>query len=901
MDNIDYLNEERYERLPIGGNRPLLLDDPGSVYIVEQGKISVFLVNLTADNKPGGKKFLFYAEQGDMLFGITPEDVSGKKGFQAAGLEGTAIIRLNINRIEKLLHGENEKEVISSVVSWLRTVEFIHSETIYKQEQTLQPTIKPREYISDPLQRELYNSQILRSITRLYEEEKQNEQKRLQEKKDTDERLMVNAIAGLSSLFQEKKAIDLEESSGDHLLDACRLVGRHMNIDIVSPPIYIDRNRVKRAISLEDIARASRVRTRKVSLQGQWYNEDNGPILGYMKEDDRPVALIPDSPSKYIVNDAAYGNTEVVDRKTVSHIKPYGYIMYRPFENRKINWLDLLKFGFESCWKRDLSLIILMGIVGGILGLAIPVATGIVFDTIIPQAEKGQLLQIVFFLGAAAVSSMLLQFIRSVAALRLEGKMDGSLQAAIWDRVLSLPVPFFRGFSSGELAMRAMGINRMRAILSGTTLNTILSGLFSVFNVALLFYYDPRLAGIAIVLVLLAILFIGYISSRQVKYERKVLEISNKISGFLIQLIGGVTKFRVAGAEKRVFYHWTQEFKEQRKQSFKNETIGNVLTTFNAFFPVLSSMVIFYALISHASLAPGQFIAFNTAFINFMIALISISESLMNINLIVPLYQRAKPILDTLPEYDETKITPNPLTGSIEVSHVSFRYVKEGPYILQDISLQIDRGDYVALVGPSGSGKSTLFRILLGFEEPETGKVYYDDQDLSKVDIRLVRQQLGVVLQNGQLMSGTIFSNMIGAKPNLTIDDAWKAARMVGIEEDIKEMPMGMYTMISEGASTISGGQKQRLLIARAIVNNPEIIFFDEATSALDNRTQSIVSESLDRLEVTRVVIAHRLSTIINCNKIFVMDRGKIVERGNYDELMKKGGVFAELSKRQLA
>jgi len=281
--------------------------------------------------------------------------------------------------------------------------------------------------------------------------------------------------------------------------------------------------------------------------------------------------------------------------------------------------------------------------------------------------------------------------------------------------------------------------------------------------------------------------------------------------------------------------------------------------------------------------------------------MVALSDALIGVNLIIPLYQRLRPILETLPEDDTSKINPRALTGSIEVSHVSFRYREDGPLVLKDVSFEIKEGDYVALVGTSGCGKSTLFRILLGFEKPETGEIYYDGQDLAKLDIRAVRRQLGVVLQNGQLMTGNILSNIIGTNHRLTIEDAWEAARMAGIEEDIREMPMGMFTIISEGAGTISGGQKQRLMIARAIVNKPRIIFFDEATSALDNKTQAIVSQSLEKLQATRVVIAHRLSTIMNCNRILVMNQGRIVEQGTYEELMAKQGVFADLAKRQLA
>ena len=302
-----------------------------------------------------------------------------------------------------------------------------------------------------------------------------------------------------------------------------------------------------------------------------------------------------------------------------------------------------------------------------------------------------------------------------------------------------------------------------------------------------------------------------------------------------------------------------------------------------------------------ATLGAGKFIAFNSAFSSFLGAMLEISAVVLQLNVIKPLYERTRPILEALPEFNQDKVDPGELNGNIEVSHVNFRYQPDGPLILNDIVLEINKGDYVGIVGPSGSGKSTLFRLLLGFEKPESGQIYYDQQDLENVDIRSIRRQLGVVLQSGQLMQGSIYDNIVAANPGLSINDAWEAARMAGMEDDIKNMPMGMHTMVSETGSTLSGGQKQRLLIARAIISRPKIIYFDEATSALDNKTQKIVSESLAGLGATRVVIAHRLSTIANCNKIIVMDHGRIVEQGSYQQLYEKGGIFKQMVQRQLA
>lgn len=907
MSIADLFNKKGI-RIPIESNKPLMLNNADSVWLVGPGKVSVFLTTLTRDNQPGAKTFLFEANQGEFLFGITPERTPDKRGLLASGLVGSSLIRLDISELKELLIGESSEEIIKLVEQWLNTLAVVsrgkatYPEGLASTEVAAVEERQPSgyEYLTNPMVRDNLHSQTLRSMIKLWEEQRQAEERRLQQKERNNQRFMANAVSKLASVNQGEERLRLQEASGNPLLDACRLVGRNIHIEIVEPPEYLHRE--QNELDLDVIARASRIRIREVALNGEWYKQDSGPILGFIEEDERPVALIPHSPAGYTLHDITLGTRQVVNQEIAAKIKHYGFIFYRPFENKVITVRDLLSFGYQSCWNRDLMLIVLMGVLGGLLGTAIPVATGIVFSTIIPEGERGQLLQIAFILGGFALANMLFQFTRSLATQRMEGKMDGSLQAAVWDRLISLPVPFFSQFSAGELVMRAMGINRIRQLLSGATLNTILSSIFSIFTFALLFYYDIKLAGIAALLVGIAVLIMGYFSYHKIGYEKKVLDASNKISGLMLQLIGGITKFRVAGAESRAFFRWAAEFGEQRQMVFARDTVGNLLTTFYAFFPVLSSLVIFYALTSSSTpLSPGQFIAFNSAFVSFMASMVSLSDCLISTSMIIPLYQRAKPILETLPEDDETKANPQTLTGSIEVNHVSFRYKEDAPLVLQDVSFQINEGDYVALVGASGCGKSTLYRILLGFEKPQTGNVYYNGQDLSKIDIRAVRSQLGVVLQNGQLMSGDILSNIIGANPRLTIEDAWEAARMAGIDEDINDMPMGMYTMICEGAGTISGGQKQRIMIARAIVNKPRIIYFDEATSALDNRTQAIVSKSLDGLQATRVVIAHRLSTIMNCNKIFVMDKGRIMESGSYQELMDRQGLFADLARRQLA
>ncbi|HSK77367.1 MAG TPA: NHLP bacteriocin export ABC transporter permease/ATPase subunit, partial [Thermoanaerobaculia bacterium] len=490
----------------------------------------------------------------------------------------------------------------------------------------------------------------------------------------------------------------------------------------------------------------------------------------------------------------------------------------------------------------------------------------------------------------------------SLAVLRLGGKIDGTLQAAVWDRLLSLPVSFFRRFTVGDLANRALGINAIREMLTGNVLTLLLAAVFSVFSFALLFYYSARLALVATGLVLfLAGVTLG-LTWLQLRHQREILHIQGKIASLLFGLIHGIAKLRVAGAEARAFARWAERFAEQRRRTLAAQRAANVQAAFNAVYGVLASLAIFAVVgfSAEAALSLGEFLAFSAAFGQFLAAALSLVSVFSSVLAIVPVYERLTPILETVPEVDESKADPGELSGEIEFSHVSFRYQKDGPLILDDVSFKAGPGEFIALVGPSGAGKSTCLRLILGFEKPTSGSIYFDGQDLASLAAQSVRRQIGVVLQTGRPMAGSLFSNITGSS-NLGIDAAWEAARLAGLEEDIKAMPMGMHTVISEGAETFSGGQKQRILIARAIVHRPRIVLFDEATSALDNRTQEIVSRSLERLKATRIVIAHRLSTIQNADRIYVVDGGRVVEEGTYSELLRRNGPFARLAERQIA
>lgn len=755
---------------------------------------------------------------------------------------------------------------------------------------------------------EAFHRFVLRSVSVRSKHLKRKERTRLERKSEADEAALSESFAHLASIIEEENP-DMAAYTEHPLVAACQAVGKAAGLEIDSP---LDGNEAgpdvgnrEKPLSIEEIARHSQVRSRKVALSGEWWKHDAGPLVGLIISDDgqsrTPVALLPNGSQGYEAHDPVTGSVETVDEPFNQKLHPFGHSFYRPFPNKALSPWDVFKFGADRC-KKDFLMILLMGIAGGLLGLVTPIITGVIFNTVIPEAERAQLGQMVAALFGCAAATGLFSLVRGLTVLRVESRMEASVQSAVWDRLLKLPTSFFRQFTAGNLASRAGGISEIRRLLSGATISSLLGGLFATFQFALLFYYDSTLALWALGLTVVALLVTVGASYGQLYYQRQVAEKKDQLSGRVLQFITGITKLRVAGAESKAFNLWSKDFGEQRRLQIKARRIGNALESFNAAFPTLSLMVIFAVMIMRQDtvMATGSFIAFNSALGTFTSQMLGMTGALVSVLRAVPLYEQAKPILESLPETDRAKADPGTLSGDIEMQHVSFRYEDEGPLVLNDLSLSIEPGEFVALVGPSGSGKSTVLRLLLGFEEPETGSIYYDGQELESLDVEAVRRQIGVVLQDGQLMSGDIFTNITGSS-RASMDDAWRAAKMAGLAEDIKEMPMGMHTHVQNGSSTLSGGQKQRLLIARAIIDQPRILLFDEATSALDNRTQAIVGESLERLQATRVVVAHRLSTIIDADRICVMDRGQIVQQGSYEALMEEGGLFADLVKRQLA
>lgn len=712
---------------------------------------------------------------------------------------------------------------------------------------------------------------------------------------DHDRRAVDGAVRTATAILADLSAVEGATVPGDAAAAAVHRAAHDLGIPV--RPVSGDEAGGDLLAVAQRHGRSSGFRCRAIALPAGWWRRDIPSFVGSWAEDGRPCAVLRRGHHRYEIVEAD-GTCHAVTARTARLLAPEGIALYRPLPARSLHPRDLLAAAFRGSGA-DVGLAVLFTVIPVLLGLLTPVATGVLVEESVPFAETVSIVHMALGLAAIAVGSAMFSLVRALLLLRFEGRADAQLQAAVWDRLLRLPAGFFRRFHTGDLLMRALAPTQLRRVVADTLLSAGLSGVFSVVNFALMLTYDSRLAVAALAVAAVAGLLLAATGAVQLRFERRSVERAAETSSALIEMLNALPTVRVNGAEDRLFARWLRLFAAQRREGFRVGLAGAVFAVLSALVPLLSTLVFFLIVASAAKPIPvGDFVAFNAAFGQFLSAALGVVTALTGSLDAVPILKRMRPILDAVPEGGDDRPEVATLQGAVTVSGVTFRY-GDGPPVLDDVSLSAAPGSFVALVGPSGSGKSTLFRLLLGFETPEQGTVSYDGQALTDVDPASVRRQLGVVLQRGTLLPGSILENIVGSAP-LGIDDAWEAARLAGLEEDIRAMPMGMHTLLSDGAATLSGGQRQRLMIARAIVRRPRLLLLDEATSALDNRTQAIVADSLARMSATRIVIAHRLSTVVHADLICVMERGRIVQRGTYRELMAQDGPFQALARRQM-
>lgn len=649
---------------------------------------------------------------------------------------------------------------------------------------------------------------------------------------------------------------------------------------------------------LEYLMRPYGIMRRTVRLEKGWYRDAVGAMLGVMKESGRVVALIPTGFSGYCYIDPDSRKKIKINRRNQRLFDSEAIAFYKPFPLKKIGLGSVAKYIAETLSAADFALIALATLALSLIGMLSPKLNNILFAAVLPSGSVRLLLSIAVFTVSVSVSSLLISATKEMITARINTKMSVSVQAAAMMRIMSLPADFFKGYGSGDLSSRAAHISSLCNMLVSAVLTTGLTSVFSLIYISQIFIYAPVLVVPAIAVILATVAFSLISSFAQMRISKKQMELSAKESGMSYALISGIQKIKLAGAEKRAFARWGNLYAQNAKLTYNPPAFIKLNSVISLAISLIGNIVMYAAAVK-SGVSVADYYAFGTAYGMVSGAFMSLAGMALTVAQIKPILETVQPFFNIVPEISEGKEVITRLSGGIELTNVSFRYNENMPLILDNMSLKIRPGQYVAIVGKTGCGKSTLMRLLLGFEKPQKGAVYYDGRDIERIDLKSLRRRIGVVMQNGKLFSGDIYSNIVISAPWLTQSDAWDAAEKAGIAEDIRRMPMGMNTIISEGSGGISGGQRQRLMIARAIAPKPKILMFDEATSALDNLTQKKVSESLDSLKCTRIVIAHRLSTIKQCDRILVLDGGKITEDGTYDELIAQNGVFAELVERQ--
>ena len=700
--------------------------------------------------------------------------------------------------------------------------------------------------------------------------------------------------------FEKKAKNQTVEESGNRLYDTVVFLADWQDIPMASFA------RIKeccgRKFELADIARVSHFITREIVLEEKWYTKDAGPFLGFLAKTKRPVAIVPVRRGHYVAYDVEKKISCVITEKNADQILPNAQMFYRPFPHKEMKAKDLFFFGMKHVYKSDIVRFVCLALIGTLIGLLIPYMNEQLYDKFIPLGNQSGLIQICCVVLSCALGNVAFTIVKNLSTFRSMNAMKYAVQSATYDRLFNLPQSYLEKNDSAELAQKAMGISAVFEALSDVVIKTLLSGVFSVLYLWRMYKYSKKLANFSIVLLLIFMAWIVWMGIRQTKYESIKLEKDMESQNIMHQLLVGIAKIRIAGVENRALYEYLKPYVESRKINIRKERMTVFVNAVVGGMSTVFSMVFYYMMIKNGmELSIGAFMGFTAAFGSFSGAMLEVVTSLLQVNDVKPAYDFCKDILEQLPESVEDAAIPGNLTGEIEMNNVTFAYDEESGPVIKNLSLHVKPGEYIGLVGSSGSGKSTVLRLLLGFEKPQLGKIYYDGQDIDSLDKRELRKKFGVVLQDGGLIQGTIHENITITAPNTKLRRVHDVLKEVGLYEEVMEMPMGLHTVMAENSGTISGGQKQRILIARAIVNQPKIIFFDEATSALDNVTQSTVVESLEKIQATKIVIAHRLSTVINCDRILVLEHGELIEEGNYQELMEKRGRFYELAIRQIS
>lgn len=850
------------ETLTIQGSEKIITTEKNLSAVIEAGRVYVFIVP-SRDGQNGRRIFLAECKTGDVIPFLATRAEAMERGdicdwkFVIIPMEPTSV---------RIIDCEDSHREL-----------FIRKANLFN--------VRVRYFDEDIV--EFYRMKSTRDMINIFATGKQAENA-----KTKSFRIMLEQMTG-------KGKITEMEFTNSKLYNAVVAICSRLDIDLI--PYDVLTSTCGERFNLEDVARLSGFPIRNVVLTDDWYLNDAGILLVYLDGTSNPMVAIPKALRGYRLYNPQTGESTVITREIAEHILPQAVTVYRPLPATALTFKDITKYAIKEIRPSDVVFTTALALVGTIIGLLIPLMNEKVYDLFIPLGDQKGLVGVCMVILSCMLGNVGFSIIRNLSSFRNNTRMSRAIQAAMYDRVFNMPDSSLRQFETADLIQRVLSISELFGAIAEVIVTQGLATVLSLIYLARMWSYSPELSKAGIVMTLITVLIMILLTLSGLRVSKSQMEEDGKISSMLYQFFGGISKIRIACAEERALSQYIAHYSKSIGYTRDLRRKTNAVTILSEAASTIFSIVLFYLVVRQSvDVTPGQFMGFNTAFSSFSTAILSLVTATTTVGVLMPAIERVKVVLESIPETDTLLSMPGEITGDIELNNVSFKYDENGPMVINDINLHIRPGEYIGIVGSSGCGKSTLMKLLLGFEKPTEGNIYYDGQDIDDMNKRQLRRKFGVVLQDGALIPGSIYDNITITAPNAKPEDVMTALEAVGLKKDVEAMPMGLHTVLSEGTGQISGGQKQRVLIARAIINRPRILFFDEATSALDNITQAHVADSLANLKPTRVVIAHRLSTIMKCDRILVMDKGRIVEEGTFTELIRLGGMFTEFSKRQM-
>ena len=954
----------RGERFVGGGNRPIALSEPGKVWYVVKGAVDVFVAKQSEDGSAADFKQMLRLEPGRLIFGVAREAEVESAVYIGKGLPDTELRSLPLEvlteeadaaealveeveawirgiaatiareiiprpRPERFLSvGEDvlieDEDVLTTRtgVVWVQAppedMAFLDTGEIEGDGPGYIPvTAHSWLRLFHPTRLKVVSTQTLHAEGLLLPALSEFHRVALAAE-ETHRRLMLVDTANLlrtQALHRQESEARARDAlfgvlqaaptavadDGSALRDALLRIGEHEGIEFRFPPPG-GAGEAAEVPDVTEIQRISGVRSRRVKLDAdeRWWLGKSGALLAWRRSSGQPVALLPGGLGRYRAIDPETGAAVRVDARFAAELAEEADYFYSPLApTERVGAGGLLRFGLRGLgW--DVVRFAVAGLVFGLLMLTPAVFLGNIVDGVIPSGSPWFLAKVAITLALLAGLTGVALILQGMAMMRVEAVSSARLGAGVWDRVLNQPQNFFRRFAAGELAMRAMAFQHVRDQVSGVVANSLLAVIFLLPTFVLIFLYDATIGWLGLGLGVLSAGVTFAFALRQLPHHRQLLVISERLAGKLAQLLNGIGKLRSTGSEGIGFALWAKDYRAQKQGEMRLGQLNEHLAGFLSAAPLLAAAAVFAVAMRRDGLAIGDFLTMYVAFMAFYAAVAGLGGAVAALVAVLPAYEHTKPILDAVPQSGEAGDPPPDLSGEVQLDHVSFRYGDDGPLVLRDVSIHARAGEFVAIVGESGAGKSTLFRLALGLETPLSGTVYYDGRDLGRLNKRAVRSRMGMVAQDSSMQPGTVFENIIGVATDLTEEDAWRAARLAAVDEDIAAMPMQMHTPVGESA-LFSGGQVQRIMLAAALARDPVVLFLDEATNWLDNKSQARVMDSVAGLAVTRFVSAHRLSTIRMADSIYVIQDGQVAQTGTFDQLVEAEGPFRDLVRRQIA